>query len=210
MDFLKKYNSWEIVVALLPPFFALDSCWHQLHDEYPSALYRGVSVVFDFAYLAILLYSLFCMYRGARQSHRFPKSMLLMLISVAALQLYNFVPQPENIFDGYQFTTHYYIWSGIRAALSLFNIVVAIIAIIRMFKEKLTMLAVTYSCLLLVLPLLQTLLFLLIPISLANRLPSLLPIVSQIFSLLLSLCYSVLFLHRNDFYNPTPDTDYHG
>lgn len=205
MDLLKKYNPWEIVVALLPPFFALDSCWHQLHDEYPSALYRGVSVVFDFAYLAILLYSLFCMYRGARQSHRFPKSMLLMLISVAALQLYNFVPQPENIFDGYQFTTQYYIWSGIRVALSLFNIVVAIIAIIRMFKENLTLLAVTFFCLLLALPLLQTLLFLLIPISLANRLPSLLPIVSHIFSLLLSLCYSVLFLHRNDFYNPDLD-----
>ena len=86
----------------------------------------------------------------------------------------------------------------------------AIIAIIRMFKEKLTVLAVTCFCLLLALPLLESVLFLIIPISLANRLPSLLPIVSHIFSLLLSLCYSVLFLHRNDFYNPTPDTDYHG
>ena len=192
MDLLKKYKPWEIVVALLPPFFVADRSWHLLHDDYPSALYQGVSFVMDLAYCAILLYSFFCMYLGARQSHRFPKSMLLMLISVAALWLYNFVPQPENIFDGYLFTTQYYIWSGIRAALSLFNLVVAIIAIIRMFKEN------------------QSLLFLLIPISLANRLPSLLPIVSQIFSLLLSLCYSVLFLHRNDFYNPTPDTDYHG
>ena len=121
---------------------------------------------------------------------------------MAALQLYNFVPQPENIFDGYQFTTHYYIWSGIRAALSLFNFVVAIIAIIRMFKEKLTVLAVTCTCMALAIPLLSTLVYTLMPISFANEHPHLPMILSQAFFLLMSLCLSVLFLRRNDFYKP--------
>ena len=210
MDFLKKYKTWELVVALQPIIFAIDGCWHQLHDDYPSALYQGVTLVFNFAYLAILLYSFLCMYRGARQSNRFPKIMLLMFIAVAALHLYNFVPQPENVFDGYLFTTQYWIWSGIMVALEMFNVVVAIIAIIRMLKEKLTVLAVTLCCMLLVFPLLEAVVFQLFPVSLANRLPSLPIIIGLVFYVLLSLCCSVLFLRRNDFYKPSLDTDYHG
>lgn len=141
MDFLKKYNPWEIVVALLPPLFVADRSWHLLHDDYPSALYQGVSFVMDLAYCAILFYSFFCMYLGARQSGRFPKLMLLLLIALAARHLFAFVPQPE--YDILNPSASYYVFSGITSLLSLFYMVVMIIAIIRMFKEKLTVLAVT-------------------------------------------------------------------
>lgn len=141
MDLLKKYNPWEIVVALLPPLFVADRSWHLLHDDYPSALYQGVSFVMDLAYCAILLYSFFCMYLGARQSGRFPKLMLLLLIALAARHLFSFVPQPE--YDILNPSASYYVFSGITSLLSLFYMVVMVIAIIRMFKEKLTVLAVT-------------------------------------------------------------------
>ncbi len=208
MNFLKKYKTWEIVVALLPPLFVVDRCWHLIHDEYPSTLYKGVLYVIDLAYCAILIYSLFCMYRGARQSGRFPKLMLLLLIAVTARQLYLFVPQPE--YDIFDTSTSYYIYSGISALLSLFYTVVVIIAIIRMFKEKLTVLAVTYICMALAIPLLSTLVYMLMPISFANQYPNLPVIVAQIFFMLTSLCYSVLFLCRNNFYKPDIDADYHG
>ena len=172
MDLLKKYNPWEIVVALLPPFFVADRSWHLLHDDYPSALYQGVSFVMDLAYCAILLYSFFCMYLGARQMGRFPKLMLLLLIALAARHLFSFVPMPE--YD----------------------------VIIRMFKEKLTVLAVTCTCMALAIPLLSTLVYTLMPISFANEHPHLPMILSQAFFLLMSLCLSVLFLRRNDFYKP--------
>lgn len=200
MDLLKKYNPWEIVVALLPPLFVADRSWHLLHDDYPSALYQGVSFVMDLAYCAILLYSFFCMYRGARQSGRFPKLMLLLLIALAARHLFSFVPQPE--YDILNPSASYYVFSGITSLLSLFYMVVMIIAIIRMFKEKLTVLAVTCTCMALAIPLLSTLVYTLMPISFANEHPHLPMILSQTFFLLMSLCLSVLFLRRNDFYKP--------
>lgn len=203
MDLLKKYKPWEIVVALLPPFFVADRSWHLLHDEYPSTLYQGISYAIDVFYSAILIYSFFCMYRGARQSGRFPKLMLLLLIAVTAMQLYFFVPKPE--YDIFNTSTPYYIYSGIQAVLTLFYTVVMIIAIIRMLKEKLTVLAVTCICMALAIPLLSTLVFTLIPISFANQYPHLLVINGQIFFMLTALCFSVLFLRRNDFYQPNSE-----
>ena len=91
MDFLKKYKPWEIVVALLPPLFAIDEIWHSYADDYPSALYQIVKHVFAFGYIAILLYSVYCMYRGAKWSGRFPKLMLTLLITLTAAKLLAFV-----------------------------------------------------------------------------------------------------------------------
>ena len=114
--------------------------------------------------------------------------------------MFAFVPMPE--YDILNPSASYYVFSGITSLLSLFYMVVMIIAIIRMFKEKLTVLAVTCICMALAIPLLSTLVYTLMPISFANEFPHLPMILSQAFFLLMSLCLSVLFLRRNDFYKP--------
>lgn len=204
MDLLKKYNPWEIVVALLPPLFAIDEIWHSYADDYPSALYQIVKHVFAFGYLAILLYSVYCMYRGAKWSGRFPKLMLTLLITLTADKLMAFVngffpqdplPDPDAMWKYY-----------VLGTLSLAYTVVTLIVIVRMFMARLNVLAIAFTCGAVALPLLSTLIFSLLSAFSGNMmwdgLYTTVDIVAHATSFLGSLCYSVIFLYRNDFYKP--------
>lgn len=204
MDLLKKYKPWEIVVALLPPLFAIDEIWHYYIDDYPSALYQIVKHVFAFGYIAILLYAVYCMYRGAKWSGRFPKVMLTLLITLAAAKLMAFVngffpqdplPNPDAMWKYY-----------VLGTLSLAYTVVTLFAIVRMFMAKLNVLAIAFTCVAVALPLLSTLIFSLLSAFSGNMmwdgLYTTVDIVAHATSFLTSLCYSVIFLYRNDFYKP--------
>lgn len=204
MDLLKKYNLWEIVVALLPPLFAIDEIWHSYADDYPSAMYQIVKRVFDFGYIAILLYSVHCMYRGAKWSGRFPKLMLTLLITLAAAKLMAFVngffPQDPSL-DPDAMWKYY-----VLGTLSLAYTVVTLIVIVRMFMARLNVLAIAFTCVAVALPLLSTLIFSLLSAFSGNMmrdgLYTTVDIVAHATSFLTSLCYSVIFLYRNDFYKP--------
>jgi len=204
MDLLKKYNPWEIVVALLPPLFAIDEIWHSYADDYPSALYQIVKHVFAFGYIAILLYSVYCMYRGAKWSGRFPKLMLTLLITLTADKLMAFVngffpqdplPDPDAMWKYY-----------VLGTLSLAYTVVLLFAIVRMFMARLNVLAIAFTCVVVALPLLSSLIFSLLSAFSGNMmwdgLYTTVDIVAHATSFLGSLCYSVIFLYRNDFYKP--------
>ena len=204
MDFLKKYKPWEIVVALLPPLFAIDEIWHSYADDYPSALYQIVKHVFAFGYIAILLYSVYCMYRGAKWSGRFPKLMLTLLITLTADKLMAFVngffpqdplPDPDAMWKYY-----------VLGTLSLAYTVVTLIVIVRMFMARLNVLAIAFTCGAVALPLLSSLIFSLLSAFSGNRqsdgLYTTVDIVAHATSFLGSLCYSVCFLYRKDFYKP--------
>jgi len=204
MDLLKKYNPWEIVVALLPPLFAIDEIWHYYTDDYPSALYQIVKHVFAFGYIAILLYSVYCMYRGAKWSGRFPKLMLTLLITLTAAKLPVFVngffpqdplPDPDAMWKYY-----------VLGTLSLAYTVVTLFVIVRMFMARLNVLAIAFTCGAVALPLLSSLIFSLLSAFSGNMmwdgLYTTVDIVAHATSFLTSLCYSVIFLYRNDFYKP--------
>lgn len=204
MDLLKKYKPWEIVVALLPPLFAIDEIWHYYTDDYPSALYQIVKHVFAFGYIAILLYAVYCMYRGAKWSGRFPKLMLTLLITLAAAKLMAFVngflpqdplPDPDAMWKYY-----------VLGTLSLAYTVVTLFVIVRMFMARLNVLAIAFTCGAVVIPLLSTLIFSLLSAFSGNMmwdgLYTTVDIVAHATSFLTSLCYSVIFLYRNDFYKP--------
>ena len=179
---LKRFKTWEIVVALLPPLFAIDEIWHYYTDDYPSALYQIVEHVFAFGYIAILLYSVYCMYRGAKWSGRFPKLMLTLLITLTADKLMAFVngffpqdplPDPDAMWK-------YYVLGNV--------------------------LAIAFTCGAVALPLLSSLIFSLLSAFSGNMmwdgLYTTVDIVAHATSFLGSLCYSVIFLYRNDFYKP--------
>ena len=207
MDFLKKYKTWEIIVALLPPFFVMDQGWHRFHDQYPSALYQVVSTVFDYVYCAILIYTFYCMYRGGRQSNRFPKLMLFLLISAAASKLFSFSMEfiPCEMDSEFEVPTLYIVCNAVASALILLYGVVLLVATIRFYKERLKVLAVTCTVLLAI-PLLSNILFscftLFISFEEMDKLTIIVDILSCLFSLSISACYAVLFLHRNDLYRP--------
>lgn len=204
MDFLKKYKPWEIVVALLPPLFAIDEIWHYCTDDYPSALYQIVKHVFAFGYIAILLYSVYCMYRGAKWSGRFPKLMLTLLITLTAAKLLAFVNRflPQDPLPDPDAMWKYYV----LGTLSLAYTVVTLFAIVRMFMARLNVLAIAFTCGAVALPLLSTLIFSLLSAFSGNMmwdgLYTTVDIVAHATSFLGSLCYSVIFLYRNDFYKP--------
>jgi hypothetical protein len=197
---MKKYKTWEIVVALLPVLFAIDGFWHYYFAESSSTLYHAIEHAIAFAYIAILVYSIFCMYRGAKHSGRFPKLMLVLLIAVAATRLFGFVNRflPQGPTEDFQVPVQYYIYS----ILNIFYIVVMIFATVRMFMARITVPAIACTCLTVAFPLLENLFFSLMVPSFSEGPSSLAVIVSQVFSLLYSLCYSLIFLHRNDFYKP--------
>ena len=200
MDLLKKYNPWEIVVALLPPLFAIDEIWHYHTDEYPSALYQIVKHVFAFGYIAILLYSVYCMYRGAKWSGRFPKVMLTLLITLTAAELLAFAGRflPQGPTEDFGVPWHYYVLTGLTLAYT----VVLLFAIVRMFMARLNVLAIAFTCLVVVLPLLSSLAFRLFCADFDDSTSTTLNIISHTNSILTSLCYSMIFLYRNDFYKP--------
>ena len=201
---LKRFKTWEIVVALLPPLFAIDEIWHYYTDDYPSALYQIVEHVFAFGYIAILLYSVYCMYRGAKWSGRFPKVMLTLLITLTAAKLLAFVNRflPQGPTEDFGVPWYYYVLAGLSIAYT----VVLLFAIVRMFMARLNVLAIAFTCLVVVLPLLSSLAFRLFctdfddsPLTTLNIISN---IISHTNSILTSLCYSVIFLYRNDFYKP--------
>jgi hypothetical protein len=200
MDLLKKYNPWEIVVALLPPLFAIDEIWHYCTDDYPSALYQIVKHVFAFGYIAILLYSVYCMYRGAKWSGRFPKVMLTLLITLTAAELLAFANRflPQGPTEDFGIPWYYYVLTGLTLAYT----VVVLFAIVSMFMARINVLAIAFSCLVVVLPLLSSLAFSLFCTDFDDSTSTTLNIISHTNSILTSLCYSVIFLYRNDFYKP--------
>lgn len=201
---LKRFKTWEIVVALLPPLFAIDEIWHYYTDDYPSALYQIVKRVFDFGYIAILLYSVYCMYRGAKWSGRFPKVMLTLLITLAAAKLMAFVNGflPQGPTEDFGVPWYYYVLTG----LSIAYMVVLLFAIVRMFMARLNVLAIAFTCVAVALPLLSSLIFSLLSAFSGNMmwdgLYTTVDIVAHATFFLTSLCYSVIFLYRNDFYKP--------
>lgn len=201
---LKRFKTWEIVVALLPPLFAIDEIWHYYTDDYPSALYQIVEHVFAFGYIAILLYAVYCMYRGAKWSGRFPKLMLTLLITLAAAKLPVFVNRflPQGPTEDFGVSWYYYVMTGLSIAYT----VVTLFVIVRMFMARLNVLAIAFTCLAVALPLLSSLIFsLLSPFSgnmMWDGLYTTVDIVAHTNSILTSLCYSVIFLYRNDFYKP--------
>lgn len=201
---LKRFKIWEIVVALLPLLFAIDEIWHYHTDEYPSALYQIVKHLFAFGYIAILLYSVYCMYRGAKWSGRFPKLMLTLLITLTAAKLLAFVNRflPQGPTGDFGVPWYYYVLAGLSIAYT----VVLLFAIVRMFMARLNVLAIAFTCVVVALPLLSTLIFSLLSAFSGNRqsdgLHTTVEIVAHATSFLTSLCYSVIFLYRNDFYKP--------
>lgn len=202
---LKRFKTWEIVVALLPPLFAIDEIWHYYTDDYPSALYQIVKHLFAFGYIAILLYSVYCMYRGAKWSGRFPKLMLTLLITLTAAELLAFAGRflPQGPTEDFGVPWHYYVLTGLTLAYT----VVLLFAIARMFMARLNVLAIAFTCLAVALPLLSSLIFSLLPSPFSGNmmwdgLYTTVDIVAHATSFLTSLCYSVIFLYRNDFYKP--------
>ena len=201
---LKRFKTWEIVVALLPLLFAIDEIWHYHTDEYPSALYQIVKHLFAFGYIAILLYSVYCMYRGAKWSGRFPKLMLTLLITLTAAKLLAFVNRflPQGPTGDFGVPWYYYVLAGLSIAYT----VVLLFAIVRVFMARLNVLAIAFTCVVVALPLLSTLIFSLLSAFSGNRqsdgLHTTVEIVAHATSFLTSLCYSVIFLYRNDFYKP--------
>lgn len=200
--FKKDYSPWEIIVALLPPFFVLDQCWHYFHDQYSSALYHVVSTVFDFAYFAILIYTFYCMYRGARQSNRFPKLMLSLFIAYVVYCVMNYVishiPSDPYNFD----ETQYMLRSALYLIPYIVFLILALIADIKLFKEKLTVMAVVLLSIL-VLPVLggfvSDIWSYTTDFSSADDFKMTVPIiVNYVFSLLTAGALSIMFLHRND------------
>lgn len=201
---LKRFKTWEIVVALLPPLFAIDEIWHYYTDEYPSALYQIVKHLFAFGYIAILLYSVYCMYRGAKWSGSFPKLMLTLLITLTAAKLLAFFNRflPQGPTEDFGVPWYYYVLAGLSIAYT----VVLLFAIVRMFMARLNVLAIAFTCVAVVLPLLSSLAFRLFCTDFDDSQLTTLNIISNIIShtnsILTSLCYSVIFLYRNDFYKP--------
>lgn len=201
---LKRFKTWEIVVALLPPLFAIDEIWHYYTDDYPSALYQIVEHVFAFGYIAILLYSVYRMYRGAKWSGRFPKVMLTLLITLTAAKLLTFAGRflPQGPTEDFGVPWHYYVLS----VLTLAYTVVSLFAIVRMFMARLNVLAIAFTCLVVVLPLLSSLIFSHLSAFSGNMqsdgMHTTVEIVAHATSFLTSLCYSVIFLYRNDFFKP--------
>lgn len=201
---LKRFKTWEIVVALLPLLFAIDEIWHYYTDDYPSALYQIVKHVFAFGYIAILLYAVYCMYRGAKWSGRFPKVMLTLLITLTAAKLLAFVNRflPQGPTEDFGVPWYYYVLAGLSIAYT----VVLLFAIVRMFMARLNVLAIAFTCVVVALPLLSTLIFSLLSAFSGNRqsdgLHTTVEIVAHATSFLTSLCYGVIFLYRNDFYKP--------
>lgn len=202
---LKRFKTWEIVVALLPLLFAIDEIWHSYADDYPSAMYQIVKRVFDFGYIAILLYSVYCMYRGAKWSGRFPKLMLTLLITLTAAKLLAFVNRflPQGPTEDFGVPWYYYVLAGLSIAYT----VVLLFAIVRMFMARLNVLAIAFTCVAVALPLLSSLIFSLLPSPFSGNmmwdgLYTTVDIVAHATSFLGSLCYSVIFLYRNDFYKP--------
>ena len=201
---LKRFKTWEIIVALLPLLFAIDEIWHYYTDDYPSALYQIVEHLFAFGYIAILLYSVYCMYRGAKWSGRFPKLMLTLLITLTAAKLLTFAGRflPQGPTEDMGVPWHYYVLS----VLTLAYTVVSLFAIVRMFMARLNVLAIAFTCGAVVIPLLSSLIFSLLSAFSGNMmwdgLYTTVDIVAHATSFLGSLCYSVIFLYRNDFYKP--------
>jgi len=201
---LKRFKTWEIVVALLPLLFAIDEIWHYYTDDYPSALYQIVEHLFAFGYIAILLYSVYCMYRGAKWSGRFPKLMLTLLITLTAAELLTFAGRflPQGPTEDFGVPWYYYVMTGLSIAYT----VVSLFAIVRMFMARLNVLAIAFTCLAVALPLLSSLIFSLLSAFSGNMmwdgLYTTVDIVAHATSFLGSLCYSVIFLYRNDFYKP--------
>ena len=201
---LKRFKTWEIVVALLPLLFAIDEIWHYYIDDYPSALYQIVEHLFAFGYIAILLYAVYCMYRGAKWSGRFPKVMLTLLITLTAAKLLTFAGRflPQGPTEDMGVPWHYYVLS----VLTLAYTVVSLFAIVRMFMARLNVLAIAFTCVVVVLPLLSSLIFSHLSAFFGNMpsdgLQTTVEIVAHATSFLTSLCYSVIFLYRNDFYKP--------
>lgn len=201
---LKRFKTWEIIVALLPPLFAIDEIWHYYADDYPSALYQIVKHLFAFGYIAILLYSVYCMYRGAKWSGRFPKLMLTLLITLTAAELLTFAGRflPQGPTEDFGVPWYYYVMTG----LTLAYMVVSLFAIVRMFMARLNVLAIAFTCVAVALPLLSSLIFSLLSAFSGNMmwdgLYTTVDIVAHATSFLTSLCYSVIFLYRNDFYKP--------
>lgn len=197
---LKRFKTWEIVVALLPPLFAIDQIWHYYTDDYPSALYQIVKHLFAFGYIAILLYSVYCMYRGAKWSGRFPKVMLTLLITLTAAKLLAFANRflPQGLTEDFGIPWYYYVLTGLTLAYT----VVTLFAIVRMFMARLNVLAIAFTCVAVALPLLSSLAFSLFCTDFDDSTSTTLNIISHTNSILTSLCYSVIFLYRNDFYKP--------
>ena len=197
---LKRFKTWEIIVALLPLLFAIDEIWHYYTDDYPSALYQIVEHLFAFGYIAILLYAVYCMYRGAKWSGRFPKVMLTLLITLTAAKLLTFAGRflPQGPTEDFGIPWYYYVLTGLTLAYT----VVVLFAIVSMFMARINVLAIAFSCLVVALPLLSSLAFSLFCTDFDDSTSTTLNIISHTNSILTSLCYSVLFLYRNDFYKP--------
>lgn len=197
---LRRFKTWEIVVALLPLLFAIDEICHYYTDDYPSALYQIVKHLFAFGYIAILLYSVYCMYRGAKWSGRFPKVMLTLLITLTAAKLLAFVNRflPQGPTEDFGVPWYYYVLAGLSIAYT----VVLLFAIVRMFMARLNVLAIAFTCVVVVLPLLSSLAFRLFCTDFDDSPSTTLNVISLTNSILTSLCYSVIFLYRNDFYKP--------
>jgi hypothetical protein len=197
---LKRFKTWEIIVALLPLLFAIDEIWHYYTDDYPSALYQIVEHVFAFGYIAILLYAVYCMYRGAKWSGRFPKVMLTLLITLTAAKLLTFAGRflPQGPTEVMGVPWYYYVLTGLTLAYT----VVVLFAIVSMFMARINVLAIAFSCLVVALPLLSSLAFSLFCADFDDSTSTTLNIISHTNSILTSLCYSVIFLYRNDFYKP--------
>lgn len=201
---LKRFKTWEIIVALLPLLFAIDEIWHYYTDDYPSALYQIVEHLFAFGYIAILLYAVYCMYRGAKWSGRFPKVMLTLLITLTAAKLLTFAGRflPQGPTEDMGVPWYYYVMTGLTLAYT----VVSLFAIVRMFMARLNVLAIAFTCVAVALPLLSTLIFSHLSAFSGNMMSdglyTTVEIVAHATSFLTSLCYSVIFLYRNDFYKP--------
>lgn len=188
---MRKYKDWEIIVAALLPLVTIQY-WFWRHDSYDTPAFKAVSIVCTLIYLAVIFYTFFRMYLGAKATHRFPTLMLLVLIFVTATHLYELV----NSFIPYTDHTTISPWMIIGSGTYLVFYIVTLIADIRLYREGLTTVAFLLTCLL-VLPLLTT-----IGTALCGlfKTPVAAPYIVRATSLLTACAYAVLFLHRNDIF----------
>lgn len=187
---MKKYKTWEIVVATMLPLTTciLYYCSRVMQGN-PSYDFVGKALML--VYSAIVIWAYCRMYLGGKASNRFPALLMYLLAATTVQRLFHFVQTFLDTKDSIDFT--WIIWAN--SLLGLITFVALLLVTIRTYRERLTALAVTLTCIL-ILPLLSMTLTPVIARGSADSVATL----NFVIALLSSIAYAILFLHRNDLY----------
>lgn len=188
---MKKYKNWEIIVALMLPLVTFAMHWLGTNHE------AGVvSKVLLLTYSAIVVWTYCRMYLGGKSTKRYPGLLMFLLIVTLVQRLASFTMSFYD-FGGNQGAS---IPIAVDGVLGLVTFVALLLVTVRTYKERLTAIAVTLTCIL-VLPLVSLMLPLLVG---RTGVPETMLTLNWVLAIVSSIAYAVLFLHRNDlFREPT-------